>query len=97
MRKTVAEWGDHIVGWRKIEVCGFYVEEFLNAVKNENIEIWELRKKDQCSISFKIHSFSEEKLFEVAESRRSLREMEVTVCESGGLIEDILRYNSLYK
>ncbi len=92
MRKTVAEWGDHIVGWRKIEVCGFYVEEFLNAVKNENIEIWELRKKDQCSISFKIHSFSEEKLFEVAESKRSLREMEVTVCESGGLIEDILRY-----
>lgn len=92
MKKTVSEWGDYIVGWQKVEVCGFYVEEFLNAVKNENIEIWDIRKKDQCSISFKAHSFSIEKIFDIAESAQSLREMEIFVTEKVGLIEDILRY-----
>ncbi len=92
MRKTVSEWGDYIVGWNRVEVCGFFVEEFLNAVKNENIEIWDIRKKDQCSISFRIHSFSTEKVFEIADSKQSLREMEIGVVEKCGLIEDILRY-----
>lgn len=92
MKRTVSEWGDYIVGWQRLEVCGYYVEEFLNAVKNENIEIWDIRKKDQCSISFKTHSFSAEKIFDLAESKQSLREMELNVCENCGLIEDILRY-----
>ena len=62
MKRTVSQWGDYIVGWRSFSVCGYYVEELLNTVKNENIEIWDIEKIDQCSISFKAHSFSVEKI-----------------------------------
>ncbi len=92
MKRTVSQWGDYIVGWHEVDVCGYYVEELLNAVKNENIEMWDLVKKDQCSVSFKIHSFSTEKFFGITESKQSLRELEIKISETCGIWTDILRY-----
>ena len=90
--KSIGDIGDYIVGWREVEVIGYYVEEFLNLIKDERIDLWDVSKEDQCHISFKIHSFSAEKLFELSESKQSLREMEITVGETNGLLEDLLKY-----
>ena len=92
MAKNIGEIGDYIVGWREVDVVGYYVEEFLNLIKDEHVELWDVLKTDQCHVSFKVHSFATEKLLELAESKQSLREMEVTVGETNGLIEDILKY-----
>lgn len=92
MAKSIGEIGDYIVGWREVDVVGFYVEDFLNAVKSENIDLWDIRKIDQCHISFKIHSFSSDKLLELADIKQSFREMEITVGPTNGLIDDCLKY-----
>ena len=73
MAKNIGEIGDYIVGWREVDVVGYYVEEFLNLIKDEHVELWDVLKTDQCHVSFKVHSFATEKLLELAESKQSLR------------------------
>ncbi len=92
MFRGLGEIGDYIVGWREIDVVGYYVEEFLNLIKDEHVDVWDVLKVDQCHISFKIHSFSTEKLLELSESKQSLREMEITVGNTNGMMEDLLKY-----
>lgn len=91
-KKKITGFTDYVVGWSLIEIRGFYGEQMLNALKEDGIDVWDIRRVNQELITLRIHTFSAERLFELAEKLPSLRELEVSAVSERGLLSDVLRY-----
>lgn len=92
MGKRFCDIGAYILGWNKICVKGYFVEELFNAVKREGIYIWNIDKPDQNTVTFKVFTSSLGLLLGLSDCDDSLCDLDIKVCDSGGFIEDLLKY-----
>ena len=92
MGKRLNDIGSYIVGWNEVQVQCLYVEDLFNSIKREGIYLWDIVKVNQYTVSFKIFTFSYGSLLELSESFGSRQSIDVQVVDSGGFIEDLIRY-----
>ena len=55
-----------VKGYIKINVCGFFVERFLNLALKENIKLWDIKKDDEAGASALTYIYEYKKLVEIA-------------------------------
>ncbi len=59
------------MGYVEVQVEGYFVERFINLCMNRNIEIWDIKRKHDGIIEFKIRNCDMNKINKIAEVTRS--------------------------
>lgn len=62
---------NYTMGYVEVQVEGYFVERFINLCMNRNIEIWDIKRKHDGIIEFKIRNCDMNKINKIAEVTRS--------------------------
>lgn len=61
----------YTIGYIELMIEGYFVERFVNLCLNRNIEIWDVKRKQDGIIELKIHKYDFPKIEEIAEITKS--------------------------